>query len=235
MTETPTKEVVAHWHKLIESFSTSSLDFYTLVEVALHQRKIPGLNISRVDWREGGILSPEREYLRVTGDRHVFDMCAAPFGTGFFFSSWVTHRRPKLVLLTFLILVAATTFLTTMFGSIPRSTFGIFGGELYVLFGPWVLMIAVPVVSFMVCLFFVAVMARAGNAGPELAVLAMPFIGAFYKGVFASETYYRIDTMLMFQSAVHSAMLEVIDGVTTQKGVRGLSDDDRKPVFYKLM
>ena len=66
-------------------------------------------------------------------------------------------------------------------------------------------------------------------------MLGLPIIAAVYRRWFLPDTYYRIDTMLMFQSAVHSAMMEVLDRLTTAKGVRGPSDDERKPVFRRLM
>ena len=42
--------------------------------------------------------------------------------------------------------------------------------------------------------------------------------GWFYQKAFAPPTYYRLDTMYMFQSAVQSAMLECINGLLTAKG-----------------
>lgn len=235
MPQPPMGNVVAHWHKLIGDFQTSPKDFYTAVEAALDRQKVPGLSTSRVDWHEGGILSPEREYLRVTGDRHFFDMCAAPFGTDFFFSSWVTKRKARFVLLAFALLVAATLLLNWFVRMALTRVWKVpFGIAAFLWWNPGPGLIVMPLVVFPVVLWLVALTARAGRADLELAVLAMPLIGAFYKVLFAPDTYYRLDTMLMFHSVVHSSMMEVIDGLTTQKGVRGLSDDDRKPVFYKL-
>lgn len=239
MSQTPLENVVAHWHKLIENFQTSSKDFYTSVELALDQRRIPGLRVSRVKWSEGGVLSPDREYLRVSGDRHSFDMCAAPFGTGFFFSSWVTKKKARFVLLYLISFAVLTLVIGQMLqlatNFVWRRSYGMGLGMLFGLLrlvaNPFVL---IPL-AFLVVLWLIAVAARAGNNGPEAAILTVPLVGWFYEKVFAPETYYRIDTMLMFQSAVHSAMMEAIDGQTTQKGVRGLTEDERKPVFHKLM
>ncbi|MBK9156391.1 MAG: hypothetical protein IPM25_19655 [Chloracidobacterium sp.] len=44
-------------------------------------------------------------------------------------------------------------------------------------------------------------------------------------------TYYRIDTANMFQTATHSAVLEVIDTITTSQGLRQLPDSERKPIM----
>lgn len=238
MSQTPLDNVVAHWHKLIENFQTSSKDFYASVELALDYRHVPGLKVSRVNWSEGGVLSPDREYLRVEGDRHSFDMCAAPFGTGYFFSSWTTKKKARFVVLYLISFALLTLFIGWLLQQATNFVWrGSYGLGLSMVFGllrlvvnPFVL---IPL-SFLVVLWLIALAARAGNNGPEAAILTVPLAGWFYEKVFAPETFYRIDTMLMFQSAVHSAMMEAIDGQTTQKGVRGLTEDERKPVFHKL-
>ena len=81
-------EILDHWYALVPNFQTSAQDFYALVEKELAARKVPGLDISRIEFREGGMLSAKRGYLRLRRERLVFDVCAAPFGTAYFFSSW---------------------------------------------------------------------------------------------------------------------------------------------------
>lgn len=44
-------------------------------------------------------------------------------------------------------------------------------------------------------------------------------------------TYYRVDTAEMFYQAVHAAVLEVIDSLSTAQGLRLLSEAERKPVM----
>jgi hypothetical protein len=44
-------------------------------------------------------------------------------------------------------------------------------------------------------------------------------------------TYYRIDTASMFQTATHSALMEVIDSITTSQGLRALPEGERKPIM----
>jgi hypothetical protein len=44
-------------------------------------------------------------------------------------------------------------------------------------------------------------------------------------------TFYRIDTANMFYTAVHGAVVDAVDQLTTAKGVRALSVDDRKPIM----
>src|ERR1039458_10075681 len=79
-------DVIDHWYALIPGFNSSTKEFYEAVEKELKERQVPGLEIFHVDFAEGGALSNKREYLRMTRERLVFDICAAQFGTAYFFS-----------------------------------------------------------------------------------------------------------------------------------------------------
>ena len=57
------------------------MEFYASVEQALQPRQIPDYAVSRIDWREGGVFTARREYLRVRRGKLAFDICAAPFGS----------------------------------------------------------------------------------------------------------------------------------------------------------
>jgi hypothetical protein len=92
--------LLAHWHHLIEGLQTSALDFYTALDSALDRRAIPDAARSRIDYREAGFLSAKREYLRITRGARAADVCAAPFGSGFFVSWWLGEARPSPVIPT---------------------------------------------------------------------------------------------------------------------------------------
>src|SRR5882724_158324 len=81
--------------KLIEDFQASSAHFYELVLDALEHRKIPGLSISRVDYKEGWFFSASRRYLRIQRKKIAFEICGAPFGTGFFVSTRMVEYPPS--------------------------------------------------------------------------------------------------------------------------------------------
>jgi len=235
MSKTSLENVISHWSKLIEGLQASPRDYYASLEEVLKRRRIPGLKTSRIDWNEGGVLSPKREYLRITGGRHSFEVCAAPFGTGFFFSSWLTKRAPIGVFAVFLLLVAADVGISKLIFEVLAATWS--GPSQLPLGLPNRVVgnVIIPALAGMITLWLVGTLTRVGQSGLELAVLAIPIVGWVYERLFAPETYYRIDTMLMFQSAVHSATMEAIDALTTEQGVRGLSDDDRKPIFHQLV
>jgi len=85
--------IVSHWDHLIENFQYSPQEFYTALEERVRKRDIPKAELSRVTYKESGIFSGSREYLRVRRFEHIFDVCAAPFGQGFFVSWWLTEQK----------------------------------------------------------------------------------------------------------------------------------------------
>jgi hypothetical protein len=88
-------EVRMHWNHFFDGLNASSQDFFKAVEEAVKRRNLPDIKFERVDYREGGIFSAKREYLRIEHSEHLFDVCAAPFGTGFFFSWWQSDPAPS--------------------------------------------------------------------------------------------------------------------------------------------
>jgi len=74
---------------------------------------------------------------------------------------------------------------------------------------------------------------EAGCARGCLSVI--PVLGWMLLAFLYRETYYKIDTRLMFQGAIHSAVLEVVDALTKAKGLRALEGEERKPTIRKLL
>jgi hypothetical protein len=63
----------------------------------------------------------------------------------------------------------------------------------------------------------------------------IPILGWMLLVFIFRETFYKVDTRLMFQGAIHSAILEVVDGMMQAKGLRALSAEERKPTITKLL
>jgi hypothetical protein len=163
--------ILSHWHKLFEGFQESPVRIYSLLDEAIDKRKIPGVKISWITFPEGGPFSARRLYCRVRRREHIFDICAAPFGTSFFVSWWLGEKPRLHWLITLLLVILFFPF------------------SLIVLLGIW---------------------------------------------LYRRETYYRLDTALMFQDSVHSAVLEIVELVTIGTGVRGLTELEKKPIMSDL-
>lgn len=147
---------IGHWSYMVAGLQVSPLEFYAAVEEQLDRWQIPHAKRERVDWREGGLLSAKREYLRVRRGEYVFDICAAPFGAGFFVSWWL--------------------------------------GE------------------FKGCL-----------------VSIIPGLDFLMRWFVKPKTYYAADTADMFRTAVERVVQDVLNEYIRVKGLRALSDIDRKP------
>jgi hypothetical protein len=207
--------IISHWCKLIENLQMSSLDFYNSVEKEIKRREVPETETSRVEHHQGGALSDKRVYLRVERKNLTYDICAAPFGTGFFVSSWYGKTGPKG---GFLILFGVVV---AIFGLFPvfSSLFGAFSGFLFWLIG-------IPTL-----LFLIGHLMSEGKIGGEEAIMATPILGFFYDKIYHPMTYYKFDTIAMYQATIHAAVMEAIDEMTNAKGVRPLTELERKPVI----
>jgi hypothetical protein len=229
--------ILSHWSKLFEDFSTSAYDFYDAVEEGLARRQVPEGKTAMIRWSEGGVLSPNREYLRIEGSGFRFDICAAPFGTGYFFSWWLTPKPAEAVafyLLAFLlgswcISRVIAGWIWQYFGQVPSFDWAVLALRL-LLQNPF----TIGGLSAFAAMGFVAVIAKAGWRGFEDALLTVPILGWVYARFFAPVTLYRLDTAIMFRTVVHQAVLEALDGLTAQKGLRALAPEERKPTLDRL-
>lgn len=222
-------DVLSHWQTSIEGFSTSSLGFYDLVKEGISRREVPDLKVSEVEWKESGLGSGKRVYLRISREGLNFDICAAPFGKSFFFSWWLAVI-PR-VLLDFIVL--GSIALLGCFALGMASLASLFGVALMARQSGFGLLLAsfgmgiAPVIFFGVILGL-GYLVRFREPGWETAVLSMPITGAAYRFLFRPTTYFSEDTSTMFRDSVHQAVLEAVDAVTSAHGVRALTDAERR-------
>ena len=199
-------EPVSHWHKSFSQFQTSPMDFFAAVQDAIGRRKVPDLKISRVEWRESGVGSARREYLRILRGDSTFDICAAPFGAGFFFSWWFVVGRPSSAgatigaLMLFLVLFWMSTWWLAPF-------------------------------LFLVVLAVLGMALGQGESPLALQFAGIPLIGPLWEKLFIPATYFRLDSRQMYLDSVHAAVIEVIDTLTEAEGLPRLTEDERKPVM----
>lgn len=241
--------IISHWNQLFENFNYSTNDYYQKIEEALQQRQIPDIQVSCVNWPEGGIFSAKRQYLRVRRERLVFDICGAPFGTGYFVSWWLGSLRKANIFV-----VIATLIVLFILGSIGLSLLQVVvtGGLSELMeyanrrrainpeegLSQALLLLSVPglvwLVGFPLMLFLIFLFIRANPMGIEDTIIEIPYIGHLYERMFRPTTYYKIDTAMMFQSAVHAAVMQAIDEITAANGLKALSPEQRKPVMKEF-
>lgn len=204
--------VISHWHHSAENLTTSALEFYQSIEMALRARQID-VQVERIDWNEGGILTAKRQYLRVSYQRFVFDISAFPFGREFYFGWW--HGKKPV-------------------------SFSAAAGCMAVLAFPLVYVMAVAAlgvvtgtIGFLV-LLFIAVMSLAtqasGAASDFLEMLvSLPYVGRIFRVLFKPGTYYAEDTRIIFAETVERSVQEVIAGILTINNMSPLTPEQRAP------
>ena len=213
-----TGDLISHWHHFVEDFNTSTLDFYASLEEVLQAKEAP-VRPTRLDWSEGGILSAKRQYLRATYGRYSFDVCAAPFGRDFFFSWWLSRRRPESALMMGCGAVIGVLFVLVIFVKVAGAFLGL------ILF----------LIALGICW---ALMMNGSIPGAEFVddvMLALPVFGALYARFIRPATYFSEDTRLVFQEAVHTIVLHQVELLLNAKGARALAPEQTKPEARPLI
>jgi hypothetical protein len=211
-------EVLDHWITFADGFSMSPQEFYTAVEKEMADRKIPSMEVSRVEHAEGGLLSGKRLYLRMIRERLAFDMCAAPFGNTFFFSCRTVHSPPVLRLWHI-----AVTFVF----------FAVVYSQLFKFLGLMFANIAIVALLIAIAETFRNAIGM-GLADLDNALMKIPVVGPIYENWFRKETYYRQDTRLVYLKIVPEIIKQVADDVTGAKGIKLVQQYERAPIFGEL-
>jgi len=225
----------------LEGRHFSALEFYDQIEADLSERRVPRLRSKRVEFYEGSRLSDKRLYLRLARERFSFEVCAAPFGSGYFFSlRYVEVPRGGWVMLI-LLLVALSTSLALLF---------MLGNHMVYQASGW-FWIGLGVATTAAIVGLVAHNARKDAESPsdpldetdsvqempdfDAFVLALPVIGAWYERI-RKETYYRYDTRLMYQTIVSEVVEKRVDELVAANGVKLMRppfDDPRMKDFFR--
>ena len=212
-------EVFTHWGTVLPGIHFSAQEFYGKLEEAIRARQWPGVEFLRVQHSEAGLLSHQREYLRVVRQRQVFDVCAAGFGRDYFFTLREAEIQAQLSLVTlFILLLALAIFL-----NLCVNTFGFFGGLIN--FGVFL--------AFGVLLLLNVL--RMGLTRLDGMLMRTPVIGAVYETWFRrSGTYFQHDTRVVFLKLMDDLVKELVDAETSAKGVQLLSCFEHQPILDGL-
>lgn len=205
-------QVLNHEATYLEDFSISPGDLYKAIEAEIAAKQLPDIEVSRVFFREGGLLSADREYLRVRRERFAYLVCAAPWGTSFFFS--------------------------TRFTEIPRSlrwweviaTLGLLG-VLFVAY--WQLLglawgIAIFLLNVIAALVLCRNLLAMGWNWLDDLLLRLPVFGVIYEAYLRPGTFFRDDTRGLFQNLVQAIVHRQIGAFTASSGLSLLEFKDLK-------
>jgi hypothetical protein len=197
-------EILDQWLYSVEGFSYPPQDFYAAVEREMEGRKIPGMAVRREEFAEGGLLSDQRTYLRLMRERFAIVVCAAPFGSIYFFSCRVVHV-PALVRLWHVL--AAIAF----FGAVTRLMIEPLG----------LTFTAIALVGLMFAI--ASVLRNAGSSALsdlDALLLKIPVVATFYENWFRLDTHYRLDTRTLYVKLLPALVKESAAGICAEKGVK---------------
>jgi len=211
-------EILDSWILFADGFSFPPQEFYAAIDKEMTARKIPSMEISREDFSEGGLLSDKRIYLRLFRERLALYTCAAPFGTGYFFSFRAVYV-PALVRLWHIL--AFVLF------------FGLIGSLLVSLLGfTFAVAALVSLVFALAAVYRNATAAAVGNLDSLL--LKIPVISIIYENWFREDTFYRIDTRSLYLQQLPEIVRRLAEEITAAKGAKLLDDNGRPPVLREL-
>lgn len=186
------ESVLSNWAVLIDEFNTSGQEFFAAIERNVQAREVPEVSFTRVTFRESGLLSSKREYLRVRRGNLNFDVGAAPYGTGFFFSWWLVQSRTRFSWFYTLGYFVALGVLWALLG---KALGGFFGG----------------IAALVVTTFLLGFIGKRGLIGPEEYIAQAPLIGLVYRLLFNPDTYYSQDIAAAFQESIRRAVNDAVD------------------------
>ena len=211
-------EILDEWIYSAEGLSLTGPEFYESVEKRVEGQKIPDLVVSRVEFAQGGLMSSQRQYLRLMRERLAIDTCAAPFGTHFFFSCRTVYV-PALVRLWHLLAL--------------YSLFGFIGGLLVILLG-----VPFGIIATITLPFAIVAMFRNASASPfadlDTLLLKIPVVATVYENWFRVETYYRVDTRTLYRNILPDLIRAAAEEVSAAKGVKLVRQSPSAPVFQEL-
>lgn len=211
-------EVLQHWIAFVEGFQLSSSEFYDSVESELKARAVPGMEMARVEFAEGGILSDKRLYLRMVRERLVFDVCAAPFGRSFFFSCRFAEIPAVVQLWQLIVVFVGCYVITTLAWRVAGFWLGSF------------LLVAASVLLVYTLRNAVAM----GLRDLDAALIKSPVVGPIYETFFRKETYYRQDTRLMYLEIVSRVVQRLAEDAVAAKGIKLMRQYEQAPILGEL-
>lgn len=211
-------DVLDHWLAFDDKLNYPPQEFYDAIAKELEVRKVPGLQISREEFAEGGLLSEKRIYLRFFRERLAIYTCAAPFGVGYFYSCRVVYV-PALVRLWHIL---AALFFFNVIGGLLIPPLGV----LFAVIAEITLMFALAGVMRNV--------ASAAFTDLDTLLLKIPGLSTIYEWWFRADTYYRIDTRAIYLKKIPEIVKAVAEEITAAHGTKLVQQYEFAPIFGEL-
>jgi hypothetical protein len=205
---------ISYWCTLFDNCPYSPQDFYASVKRNLESRQVPDLLSDLILISEGTVFSKRRLYYQMRRERIVAEICAAPFGSGFFVSSRLFDRRRRAFFwdYVFALTTIALVTLPVLLRYGPTWAVFVFGAVMTTLWSVMRLATAIDFVSL------------------DEKLAKVPWFGPIYETWFHPNTYFRQDLHSMYREAVNRSVKEAVAELTAEKGLRPPTDLEPHPV-----
>jgi hypothetical protein len=177
-----------HWIVPLMNFSSDPEAFYQAIEDEFIARQMPDAMLERIEFKQAGLLSGKRLYLRITRERMAVDVGSAPFGTSWYFSCRLCEL-PRILraweLLAFMLGLCG-------FVALYWYLFGMFLG-------------GIVMGASIVFLLIIMLAGRAYGTLDEFLIF-LPVVGQVYEALIRRDTYQQQDHRQVFASLVNTIL-----------------------------
>lgn len=217
-------DVHKHEGSYLENFSVPSSALYEAIEGEFSALNIPDIAVSRVLYREGGPHTIKREYLRISRERFAYIVCAAPWGSSFFFSKRFTEKTRNLRVWELIVMLA---FLAGAFFAYWHLLGLVWGISIFVL-------------NFIAAVVLCRYVVDMGWDWFDDLLLRLPVVGTFYELYLRPGGYFRDDTRALFLNLADTIVDRQIKAFTTDRGVtlgefKDLKQEGKLAAFMRRM
>ena len=211
-------DINSHWMGTASEVHFSADEFCSTLEMAVRAKEWPGVELHRIPYREAGVLSHKREYLRIIRQRHLFDVCASTFGKDYFFTLREGQIPAVVDLRAALVVVLALLVLLNFFIQSLGTYGGIFAAVFLVLFSAW----------------FLFNILKMGMTKFDAALIRLPALGAVYEAYFRPDTYFQQDTRMVFLKSVSELVTKHVEDTASANGLKFIDCVEKQPVLDGL-
>jgi hypothetical protein len=211
-------EILDHWLSFLDNYELAPSEFYSRLKSVIENQTFPGLTVTQEEFFEGGALSEKRIYIRFFRERLAIYTCASPLGRGYFFSCRTVYV-PAEVRLWHLLLIAG--FFTALWFALIQPLGFTFAA------------LALTTLPFALVSFLKRVAVSAATDLDSF-LLRVPGLATIYEAWFRADTYWRLDSRLVYLQRIPALVREVAEEITAAKGVRLINQYQHAPIFADL-
>lgn len=191
----------AHWYVPLLDFSSDPEAFYRAIEAEFTTRQVPEATLERIDFKQAGLASKRRLYLRIQRERMAVDLCSAPFGTSWYFSCRVAELPRILRVWELIVFVLGILGFFALYWHL----FGLYLGGI--------------VLGASVLFLLIVMLAGRTYGTLDEFLIYLPVVGQLYEAYVRKDTYQQQDHRLIYGALVNTIIRTKVTEFCKAEGV----------------